>query len=107
MKKLLSFTLILLALGSAVYFGSAVKAEEPGSQQSSQMINYYCRADINQDGVVNGADLVLFLPCYPCATVGKSCPNSCSSSDFNGDGSIGAWDYFYIISAINAGTTCP
>ena len=61
----------------------------------------HCQADLNGDGTVTTADLLIFLGCYNCHLNGNCV--GCAPCDFNGDHKVDWQDYIVIAGEINSG----
>ncbi len=75
-----------------------VNGTGPGGPLNSDMFIHFNSPDMDGNGVVNLADLVLFVPCY----LGGGAPYCC---DFYWDGLINLSDL--VIFAMGYGTACP
>lgn len=64
---------------------------------SCEYISCSCLGDINDDGVVNVADVLTFLMSY-------GCTGDCGAADLNNDGAVNSADLLIIISSL--GATC-
>ena len=58
---------------------------------------YYCPADLNNDGVVNVSDLLILLSSFGCS-------GNCGPADMNNDGSVNASDLLILLSQL--GLSC-
>ncbi len=78
------------ALGS----GEGIDNDCNGAVEGLEMVN--CLADLNVDGQVSVADVLLLLGSFGCL---ESC-----NSDLDGDGSVAVSDLLYVL--VTFGTTC-
>jgi len=63
----------------------------------------FCRADVNEDGVVDGRDVALFVEKL---LAGLSCTPSCCPGDTNGDGLLDGLDVQGLVDAILSPPVC-
>ena len=75
-----------------------------GSDQSSPLIitfaceNTPCFGDLNNDGIINTADLIILLSVF-------GCTSECGTPDLNDDGAVNTADLILLLSVF--GQNCP
>lgn len=69
-------------------------AEDPLELGAIMVVSLGCPADLNADGSVGSADLLLLLPWY-------GCKGNCGQTDLNGDGLVGVGDVLNFLLAFN------
>lgn len=76
---------------------------QPVVAQQTPPVSSGCQADLNGDGAVTTADLLIWLACYECGSDGSigDCPH-CSAADFNNDHKINWMDYQILLNELNA-----
>ncbi|NUQ53935.1 MAG: hypothetical protein HUU19_14725 [Phycisphaerales bacterium] len=81
-------------LDPATGLTEAVYSDSNGSFQYANVITFYCPADVNADGFVNGDDYDAFASAFDVAD---------AEADFNGDGFVNGDDYDAFASAFDGG----